>query len=96
MHKFKPGDRVVYTNDFGVCWGVKTITKCDTRTYDLWGESYTKPVYHYEGQDAWWFGVDEDRFILADEMDLAYEGDDIYFQSRYGFQPTLEQLGGCY
>ncbi len=27
--KFKVGDRVTYTNDYGMCWGTKTITEVD-------------------------------------------------------------------
>lgn len=100
QHKFSIGDKVVFTNDFGVCWGIKTITACETRTYDLWGEDKTVPVYHYEGSDTPWFGVSEENLVLADDEDLLMQhwwfGVDEHFQNKYGFTPTVEQLGGCY
>lgn len=70
-HKFKVGDRVVFTNDYGVCWGVKTITELCSRSYDLWGEKKTVPTYHYEGTDTPWCSIEERNFQLADDEDLA-------------------------
>ncbi len=89
-HKFKVGDSVVYTNSFGVCWGVKVITALDTR-----GDRLT---YHYADSDTPWFSVGEESFTLADESDLmaARRGDAEFLQAKHGFTPTLEQLGGCY
>ena len=94
-HRFKIGDQVVMINDFGVCWGVKTITELDVRT--------NRPTYHYKDSDTPWFSVGEENLVMADEEDLKQEfvRDDehpgwIYFQEKYGFTPTLEQLGGCY
>ena len=65
-YKFAVGDKVVYTNNFGVCWGVKVITALDSRTYDLWGETHTVPTYHYADTDTPWFAIDEKNFVLAD------------------------------
>jgi hypothetical protein len=94
-YKFKVGDKVVMTNDFGVCWGVKTIL-------DL-GERTNMPTYGYEDSDTPWFQVNERNFDLADESDIIKAGDTRlnqtcnweYFQKKYGFKPTLYQLGGC-
>jgi len=98
-HKFKVGDRVIYTNDFGVCWGVKTITECTSRPWTR--EDYPqRPTYHYEGSDTPWFSVDENNFKLATEHDLMmadwWFGAEDYFQTTHGFIPTVGQLGGCY
>ena len=97
LHKYAVGDVVVYLNDFGVCWGLKTITALDTRTYDLWGEDRTVPVYHYEGTDTPWYGVSERNLLEPDLDDLCIAGymGPRYFQDKYGFIPTLDQLGGC-
>jgi len=90
-HKFAVGDKVIFTNDFGVCWGVKTIIALDERS--------DKPTYHYQHSDTPWFSVHEDNLVEADSDDL--ELPDVrenwsYFQEKYGWKPTLEQLGGCY
>lgn len=105
-HKFSVGDKVIFTNDFGVCWGIKIITALDTRTYDMWGEPITKPTYHYEGTDTPWFSVDEENFTAPDQDDLIlyewqrlHKGEALvaeFFQNKYGFTPTTDQLGGCY
>lgn len=89
------GDRVIYTNEFGVCFGVKTITALDTRTYDLWSKDKTIPVYIYEGMDTPWCGVKEDRLQPADEEDLAmhgHQGSAEYFFQKYGRLTTREEL----
>lgn len=91
-HKFKVGDKVIYVNDFGVCWGVKTITSLETRTYDLWGEPYTKPTYHYEGSDTPWYSVDETNLTKATQSDLTASHSEL--QHKYGFTPT--ELYGCW
>lgn len=90
QHKFQVGDKVVYTNSFGVCWGVKVITELDERS--------ERPTYHYEDSDTPWYSVCETNFVLADENDIKAQeaGLDNYFQKKYGFEPTMEQLGGCY
>ncbi len=88
-HKFSIGDKVVYTNDFGVCWGVKTISGLDSRS--------DQPTYYYEGSETPWFSVDESNFVLANDVDIIADvsNNTAYFQERHGFTPTLEQLGGC-
>lgn len=85
-HKFSIGDQVVYTNDFGVCWGVKTITALDQRT--------GSPTYHYEDSDTPWYSVNERNFALASPDDITASPADL--QLKYGFTPTVEQMGGCY
>ena len=40
-YKFKIEDKVIFTNDFGVCWDVKTIIALDER--------FNRPTYHYAG-----------------------------------------------
>jgi hypothetical protein len=90
-HKFNINDKVIFTNDFGVCWGVKTIIELDERC--------GKPTYHYADSDTPWFSVYENNFVLADEEDLKrldFRENWDYFQTKYGWKPTLEQLGGCY
>jgi len=89
-HKFSIGDKVVFTNDFGVCWGVKTITEQEKRC--------GAPTYHYEDSETPWFSTNERNFILATTEDIHAQerSDDHYFQTTHGFQPTLDQLGGCY
>ena len=92
-HKFNVGDKVVYVNDFGVCWGVKTITElCDGLS------EKDGPRYQYEGTDTPWFPVAERNLTLADAGDLiAAEIENLQFlQEKHGFTPTIEQLGGCY
>jgi hypothetical protein len=90
-HRFKPGDKVIFTNVFGVCWGVKTITGLDERT--------NRPTYHYEPTDTPWFSTAEEHLRLADMDDLIMDqwGFDLkwdYFQQRYGFTPT--DYCGCW
>lgn len=91
VYKFGIGDKVVYTNEFGVCWGVKTITAHDEaglrRTpYRL------RPAYHYEGEDTPWCPTEEDRFTLATDKALAHEGDQAWFQENYGWITPQHQL----
>lgn len=85
-HKYKIGDKVVFTNTFGVCWGIKTIRELDQRT--------NRPTYHYEPTDTPWFSTSEEHLTLADAEDLANEGDSSYFQAKYGFTPT--DTYGCW
>lgn len=94
MHKFKVGDLVVYTNDFGVCWGVVKITELAEGFSEADG-----PRYHYEGSETPWYPVSEKNLTLADKQDrfaAAYDAHLSFFQGKYGFTPTVEQLGGCY
>ena len=90
-YKFSVGDKVILTNDFGVCWGVRTIIGLDIRSY--------RPTYHIRPTDTPWFSDNEDNLILADEEDLIMDtwGFDQtweYFQNKYGFTPT--EWYGCY
>lgn len=88
-HKYKVGDKVVFTNCFGVCWGVKTITALD---------EHNGPTYHYTPTDTPWFSTNEEHLTLADEDDIkaSLSGDESfsYFQSKYGFMPT--ETYGCW
>lgn len=97
-HIYAVGDQVVYTNDFGVCWGVKTITRLDSHPTTRDDDGPRKPTYHYKGSDTPWFPVSERNLSPADEEDLwfAAMGIDEHFQRKHGFIPTLEALGGCY
>jgi hypothetical protein len=56
--KFKAGDRVIYTNDYGVNWGTKTIKELDTP--DKWGHRY-----YITPTDAPWMYVREKNLELA-------------------------------
>lgn len=89
-HKYVVGDTVVFTNIFGVCWGIKTITELDTRA--------GRPTYHYENSDTPWFSTPEENLTLADDEDIIMDmwgfGDLSHFQKKYGFTPT--DLFGCY
>lgn len=98
QHKFQPGDYVVYTNDFGVCWGVKVILHCALMPTTRDDEGPQAPHYHYEGSDTPWYPVDEKNLTAATQEDLKrhHMRDDDYFQQKYGFAPTIEQLAGCY
>lgn len=90
-HKYAVGDKVIFTNVFGVCWGVKTITALDERN---------GPTYHYEGSDTPWFSVAEVHFCLADAEDILVDATMtkeikcVYFQRKYGFTPT--EWYGCW
>ena len=110
-HRYAIGDKVIFTNDFGVCWGVRTITGLDSRS--------DRPTYYTTPTDAPWFSIDERNLTPATDTDIAVSesiakgqrvrqvdvgqvdvgqgdvGEWDYFQRKYGFKPTLEQLGGC-
>ena len=83
-HKFKIGDKVVYTNIFGVCWGVKTISQLS--------DMFNKPSYFHEGTETPWYAVDEEHYTLAAPEDLTASSDEL--QLKYGFTPT--EWYGCY
>jgi hypothetical protein len=90
-YKFSVGDQVIFTNDFGVCWGAKTIIGLDERS--------GLPTYHYEGSDTPWFSVHEKNLTLAyiADRDLADIDENwAFYQTKYGWKPTVEQMGGCY
>lgn len=88
-HRYSVGDKVVFTNCFGVCWGVKTITELDYRN---------GPTYHYEPTDTPWFSTAEEHLRLADDEDLVmaewFWDDWAYWQRKYGFKPT--ETYGCW
>jgi hypothetical protein len=56
--KFKIGDVVTYTNDYGVRWPGKTITGIE-----FWDEEIR---YFYAPSDAPWFSVREKSLKLED------------------------------
>lgn len=87
-HKFKVGDKAVFTNEFGVCWGVKTIKSLENGFNEN-----DAPRYHIEPTDTPWYPVSEKCLTLADNMDmLAHDNDqDWYFQLKYGRPTTLEE-----
>ena len=77
---------MVYTNCFGVCWGIRTIIGLDYRN---------GPTYFYAGSDSPWFSVAEEHFQYPDKEDLAVQPTDLlHFQDKYGFTPT--DYGGCW
>lgn len=85
-HKFAVGDKVVYTNDYGVCWGVKVITALD-RGFNA------APTYLHEGIDTPWSPNYEKRYKLADGFDLlaAHYNDLGYLQEKHGWATTQDQ-----
>lgn len=92
VYKFPIGAKVVYTNGYGVCFGVKTITKHDEsgfhrKPYKL------RPAYHYEGEDTPWCPTEEDRFVLADEHDIIAQkhGQMNYLQLKHGRESTMAE-----
>ncbi len=56
-HKFKVGDRVIWTNDNGVCWGEKTVTEVGK---DKWGHTY-----YFTPTDTPWMHTREKNLELA-------------------------------
>ncbi len=93
-HKFNVGDKVVYINEFGVCWGIKTITTQE-RTYNShpdYAHLNGRPTYQYKGMDTPWCPVHEDRLQLANAEALAHEGDDAWFQEHYGWVTPQHML----
>lgn len=63
MHEFNVGDKVIYTNPQGVCWGLKVISELDTRS--------GRPTYYYEDSDTPWYSVCETSFRLATDEEIA-------------------------
>jgi hypothetical protein len=51
MFRFKPGQKVVYTNPNGVCWGEKTVV---SHVIDR-----GRPRYMITPTDTQWYAVDE-------------------------------------
>lgn len=58
--KFKVGDKVIYTNDYGVCWGEKEIIEV---VFESWDKA---PRYHYKNSKTPWFPVSEKNLRKAD------------------------------
>ena len=80
-HTFHLGQKVIYVNEFGVCFGVKTITELVIRD--------DQPCYHYEGSDTPWFPTNESEFRQATDSDLNASTAEL--QLKYGFETTKEQ-----
>lgn len=92
--KFNVGDRVVYTNEYGVCFGLKTIIEQVAWPTTRDDNGPTEPRYHHEGSDTPWLPKQEARYTLADQEDLDAEdwlGDLDHYQTKYGFKSTKEQ-----
>lgn len=94
-HKFAVGDKVIFTNEFGVCWGVKTIKSLEPGLSENDG-----PRYHIEPTDTPWFSTSEKNLSLADHLDvkiahntggLPFTAEE-YFQNKYGRPTTQEEL----
>lgn len=103
-HRYPIGAKVVFTNDYGVCFGVKTVTGHDERG--------GRPTYHYEPTDTPWFATDESNLTLADDQDLIVDRDGVspraidlgdgplvvgrtardFMQAKYGRPTTKEEL----
>ena len=61
MNKFNVGDKVTFTNDAGISYPDKTITKLDTSDFGIeWG-----PRYFYTPSDSPWFSVNENQLARA-------------------------------
>jgi hypothetical protein len=89
-YKFAPGDKVVYTNEFGVCWGVKTI-----KSLDVWEDGL--PRYYIEPTETPWCSVAERNLVSADAEDLimdlwGFDRKRAYFQEKYGWPTPQEDL----
>lgn len=82
VFKFTVGQQVVYTNDYGVCWGVKEIIGLATRS--------EKPCYYIRPTDAPWFPVSEAQLSEPDAEDLQASSLG-FFQAKYGRETTLEE-----
>lgn len=80
-HRFREGQKVIYVNEFGVCFGVKTITEL-TVVND-------QPCYHYEGSDTPWFAKKESEFRAATPEDLHATAAEL--QLKYGSETSREQ-----
>lgn len=93
-HQFKVGDKVVFTNDFGVCWGIRIITELVWFPVTRDDDGPKKPRYHFVPTDCPWYPTGEENLKLADAWDLQASAEEL--QAKYGFIPTIEQLGGCY
>lgn len=64
--KYSIGQKVVFINDYGVNWGVKTITGYE------WGD-VRGHTYQYEGTDTPWFHSSERNFYAIDDIKAIEE-----------------------
>lgn len=92
--KFNVGDHVVFTNEYGVCFGVKKIIEQVEWALTRDDNGPKTPRYHYEGSDTPWYPVAEKHLTLATGEDMIYHArdDQVYFQEKYGFPVADEQL----
>ena len=58
---FKIGQKVIYINDYGVCWGEKEVIGIDNSWYGL----DSSPRYYIEPTEAYWFPVNERNLRAA-------------------------------
>ena len=84
-YRFAIGDQVIYTNAFGVCFGVKVITGRESRN--------GRPCYHYAGSDTPWFAVDQGQLQLATDEDLHLPLEAL--QAKYGSASDQALLEAC-
>jgi hypothetical protein len=63
MPKFNTGDKVIYTNEFGVCWGEKTVTGIAPLDHPL---SKYGPHYFIAPSDSSWCPVSELSLVAVD------------------------------
>lgn len=60
--KFKAGDKVIYTNDYGVCWGEREILRAE-----FWqGDGYIDWKYYINEKDSHWAPVSEKNLKLIE------------------------------
>ena len=83
--EYADGDKVIFVNDYGVCWGVKTILKSEM-------DSVRGLIYYVEDSACPWYGSRPHNFRPADAEDLSKETTNLdftwkYFQDKYGFKP---------
>lgn len=64
--KYVIGQKVVFINDYGVNWGVKTITAHEFN--EVRGHTY-----QYEGTDTPWFYSSERNFYSIDDVKAIEE-----------------------
>lgn len=87
-HKFKVGEKVIFTNDFGVVylWTISDLTHWE----DCKGRLF--PAYHHEGTQTPWYPTEERLLNRADAADLIATRQEL--KLRYGFTPT--EWFGCW
>jgi hypothetical protein len=66
MAKFKVGDRVTFTNDYGLAFKGKTIVGLSQWT---WEGADPQQRYFYAPNDAPWYSVPESSLTLEQEDD---------------------------